>query len=121
MCDGERDRERQRERETERERESNWRQNILSVTTSSDISSNATSRKIEVRSTRFFSRCLVCLFTAGKTSAEFRFVCCSMRQDVFDSMLAAQKNLGDSLQGEAKRYLERLIKLGRRNGESPVS
>lgn len=44
-----------------------------------------------------------------------------MRQDVFDSMLAAQKNLGDSLQGEAKRYLERLIKLGRRNGESPVS
>ncbi len=42
--------------------------------------------------------------------------CCSMRQDVFDNLLAAQKSFGDSLQGEAKRYLERLIKLGKRDG-----
>ena len=41
-----------------------------------------------------------------------------MRQDVFNSLLAAQKNLGSSVQGEAKRYLERLIKLGKRNGEN---
>ncbi len=39
-----------------------------------------------------------------------------MRQDVFDTLLAAEKNLSSSLSGESKRYLERLIKLGKRNG-----
>ena len=39
-----------------------------------------------------------------------------MRQDVFDTLLATEKNLKDSLQGEAKRYLEKRIKIGKRNG-----
>jgi len=39
-----------------------------------------------------------------------------MREDVFRKLLAAQEKLGESLEPEAKRYLERLIKLGRRNG-----
>ncbi len=41
-----------------------------------------------------------------------------MRLDLFEALLAAQRNFGDSLEGEAKRYLERSIKLDRRNGES---
>jgi len=40
----------------------------------------------------------------------------SMRQDVFDNLRAVQEKCGDALQGETKRYLERMIKLGRRNG-----
>lgn len=39
-----------------------------------------------------------------------------MRQDVFDNLVVAQKKFGDALKPEAKRYLERLIKLGKRNG-----
>lgn len=41
---------------------------------------------------------------------------CSMREDVFKNLIAAKDKLGESLEPEAKRYLERLIKLGRRNG-----
>ena len=41
----------------------------------------------------------------------------SMRQDVFDNLLVAEK-LKDGLKPEAKRYLEKLIKLGRRNGKA---
>ena len=40
-----------------------------------------------------------------------------MRQDVFDNLLVAEK-LKDSMKPEAKRYLEKLIKLGRRNGKA---
>jgi len=39
-----------------------------------------------------------------------------MRVDVFKNLIAAQEMFGESLEPEAKRYLERLIKLGRRNG-----
>ena len=39
-----------------------------------------------------------------------------MREDVFKNLIAVRDNLGESLEPEAKRYLERLIKLGRRNG-----
>lgn len=39
-----------------------------------------------------------------------------MRKDVFDALLAAEANVGASLTGEDKRYLERLIKLGKQNG-----
>ena len=38
-----------------------------------------------------------------------------MRQDVFDTLCAAEKKLS-GLKPEAKRYLERLIKYGKRNG-----
>lgn len=40
-----------------------------------------------------------------------------MRQDIFDNLLAAEKKFGESLPPEAKRYLDRLIKLGKRNGK----
>lgn len=40
----------------------------------------------------------------------------SMRQDVFDRVNAAQNNVGSSLAGETKRYVEKFIKLGKRNG-----
>ena len=40
-----------------------------------------------------------------------------MRQDVFDNLQEAEKKFGSTLKPEAKRYLERLIKLGKRNGE----
>lgn len=40
----------------------------------------------------------------------------SMRQDVFDNLVVAQKKFGDTLKPEGQRYLERLIKLGKRNG-----
>jgi len=39
-----------------------------------------------------------------------------MREDVFKNLIAVKDKLGESLESEAKRYLERLIKLGRRNG-----
>ena len=35
---------------------------------------------------------------------------------MFKNLIAVQDKLGESLEPEAKRYLERLIKLGRRNG-----
>jgi hypothetical protein len=40
-----------------------------------------------------------------------------MRKDVFDVLLAAEATFGSSLTGEDKRYLERLIKLGKQNGQ----
>lgn len=40
----------------------------------------------------------------------------SMRQDVFDNLLAVEAKFGSGLSGETKRYLERLVKLGKRNG-----
>lgn len=40
----------------------------------------------------------------------------SMRQDVFENLVAVQEKCVDSLEPEAKRYLERMIKHGRRNG-----
>ena len=39
-----------------------------------------------------------------------------MRQDVFDNVVAVKKNLGDNLGGEAKRYVDKFIKSGKRNG-----
>jgi len=39
-----------------------------------------------------------------------------MREDVFRNLIAVKDKLGESLEPEAKRYVERLIKLGRRNG-----
>jgi len=39
-----------------------------------------------------------------------------MREDVFKNLIAVEDKLGESLEPEAKRYLERLIKFGRRNG-----
>jgi len=39
-----------------------------------------------------------------------------MREDVFKNLIAVKEKLGESLEPEAKRFLERLIKLGRRNG-----
>jgi hypothetical protein len=42
----------------------------------------------------------------------------SMREDVFKTLVTARDKFGDSLEPEAKRYLERLIKLGQRNGKS---
>jgi len=39
-----------------------------------------------------------------------------MREDVFKNLIAVKDKLGESLEPEAKRNLERLIKLGRRNG-----
>ncbi|CAD5116270.1 DgyrCDS5177 [Dimorphilus gyrociliatus] len=40
----------------------------------------------------------------------------SMRQDVFDSLVAVEKNLKQPLTGEDERYLSKLIKFGKRNG-----
>ena len=39
-----------------------------------------------------------------------------MRQDVFDTLVATEQKLGSQLKPEAKRFLERMIKLGKRNG-----
>ena len=42
-----------------------------------------------------------------------------MRQDIFDVVVAFEESVkksGDQLKPEAKRYLEKVIKLGRRNG-----
>lgn len=40
----------------------------------------------------------------------------SMRQDVFDTLVATEKKLAGQLKPEATRYLERMIKYGKRNG-----
>ena len=40
-----------------------------------------------------------------------------MRKDVFDKVMIAEKKLGSTLPPEAKRFAERLIKLGKRNGK----
>ena len=40
----------------------------------------------------------------------------SMRQDVFDVVVAFNEKGLDGLSAEEKRYVERLIKYGRRNG-----
>ena len=45
----------------------------------------------------------------------------SMKQDVFDSVLAVEKNIGSSLHGEAKRYVEKFIKHGKRNGNNSIN
>ena len=42
--------------------------------------------------------------------------CFSMRQDVFDVIVAFEKKGLDGLSAEEKRYVERMIKYGRRNG-----
>ena len=39
-----------------------------------------------------------------------------MRQDVFDSVLAFKEKNKDTISAEAQRYVDRLIKLGKRNG-----
>ncbi len=41
----------------------------------------------------------------------------SMRQDVFDNLVAVENNIGGELKSEAKRFVEKLIKLGKRNGK----
>jgi len=43
-----------------------------------------------------------------------------MREDVFKNLIAVKDKLGESLEPEEKRYVERLIKLGRRNGSISV-
>ena len=40
-----------------------------------------------------------------------------MRQDVFDNVVAVKTNLGDALGGKAKRYVDKFIKSGKRNGK----
>lgn len=41
-----------------------------------------------------------------------------MRQDIFDNLVSFEKKTDTSkLTPEAKRYLEKLIKYGKRNGE----
>lgn len=55
---------------------------------------------------------------ADKKLSEFD-VEMSMRQDIFDNLVALEKKLSSSkvdVKPETKRYLERLIKLGKRNG-----
>ncbi|XP_063415153.1 thimet oligopeptidase-like [Mytilus trossulus] len=53
--------------------------------------------------------------TADKELSEFD-VEMSMRQDVFDTLVATEKKLSGQLKPEATRYLERMIKYGKRNG-----
>ena len=43
-----------------------------------------------------------------------------MRQDVFDALVATEQKLSGQLKPEATRYLERMIKLGKRNGMSYI-
>uniref|UniRef100_A0A3Q3WPF9 Peptidase M3A/M3B catalytic domain-containing protein n=1 Tax=Mola mola TaxID=94237 RepID=A0A3Q3WPF9_MOLML len=52
---------------------------------------------------------------ADKKLSEFD-VEISMREDVFKRITALQENLGDNLSPEEKRYLDRLVTLGRRKG-----
>ena len=44
-----------------------------------------------------------------------------MRKDVFDKVVFANEKLGSTLSPEAKRFVERLIKLGKRNGKTHAS
>ena len=46
----------------------------------------------------------------------YLLVCFSMRQDVFDVIVAFEKKGTEGLTPEEKRYVERMIKYGRRNG-----
>jgi len=41
----------------------------------------------------------------------------SMRQDVFRNLIALEEKIGATLKPEAKRFIERLIKTGKRNGQ----
>ena len=43
-----------------------------------------------------------------------------MRKDVFDSIVAVDAKGLDGLTAEEKRYVERQIKLGRRNGNTDI-
>jgi thimet oligopeptidase len=52
---------------------------------------------------------------ADKKLSEFD-VEISMREDVFNNLIAVRDKLGDTLKPEAKRYVDRLIKHGERNG-----
>ncbi|XP_045158245.2 thimet oligopeptidase-like [Mercenaria mercenaria] len=56
-----------------------------------------------------------CSVEADKKLSEFD-VEMSMRQDVFDSLVAFEKTGMEGLSAEVKRYIERQIKLGKRNG-----
>lgn len=44
-----------------------------------------------------------------------------MREDVFRNLLIIQQQFGETLKPEARRYVERLIKFGRRNGTYWIS
>ena len=58
----------------------------------------------------------MCLISVLSSDLIMYALCFSMREDVFKNLIAVKDKLGESLESEAKRYLERLIKLGRRNG-----
>lgn len=41
----------------------------------------------------------------------------SMRQDVYDALVAFEKKIPSEESTESRRYVERMIKIGRRNGK----